>query len=439
MPSRPEFAVLVYFAVVASLFAAVVPVYEAPDEPFHLDYVNFLLERGALPDQRREESGVFREGHQPPLYYGLAALLTLPFRGGSAVEVEIERNPQHVLGGGERRDVAYFLHPPEPPFRSPGSRRAYTALRALGIALGAVTLLFTFRISRLLIPDDRWSWLPGAMLATLPQFLFIFSSISSDNLANALAAASIYLALRLLREPERGRHYLLLGVVLGLGLCTKKTTLPLLLPIAAMVFWLLQRGAPGRRQIVARTCLLLAAMLALGGWVYLRNLHLYGDLLGTEMEKRTLSFVVAEQSLLSPYFRWTFWSGVATSFVGRFGWMQIPLPLVVYLGWWLVLGAGIAGAAVAIVREREHRAPILLAAGFGLSNLAGVLYFNMTFPEPQGRYLFPVVSLVAVLAVFGLRFAAARLPAAARIVPVAVVLLGVVSDALALLRIRGFY
>jgi hypothetical protein len=65
MPSRPEFAVLLYFALAASLFAAVVPVHEAPDEPFHLDYVNFLLERGALPDQRREASGVFREGHQP--------------------------------------------------------------------------------------------------------------------------------------------------------------------------------------------------------------------------------------------------------------------------------------------------------------------------------------------------------------------------------------
>jgi hypothetical protein len=76
--------------------------------------------------------------------------------------------------------VPYFLHPPEPPFRSPGSRGAYYALQALGIALGMVTLLLTFQISRLLIPDDHWSWLPGAIVATLPQFLFISASISNQ-------------------------------------------------------------------------------------------------------------------------------------------------------------------------------------------------------------------------------------------------------------------
>ena len=48
MLRRPEIAVLAWFAIFASLYAAAVPAVEAPDEPFHLDYVNFLLERHEL-------------------------------------------------------------------------------------------------------------------------------------------------------------------------------------------------------------------------------------------------------------------------------------------------------------------------------------------------------------------------------------------------------
>ncbi len=137
----------------------------------------------------------------------------------------------------------------------------------------------------------------------------------------------------------------------------------------------------------------------------------------------------------------TFWSAFSVSFVGLFGWMQIRLPVVFYVGYWLVLGVGLLAAAASLLQDRDRRPDVLLAAGFGVSCLAGVIYFNLTFPEPQGRYLFPVASLVVVLVVFGLHRLADRTAGRwpARAVPAAVVVLGVAADALALLRIRGFY
>ncbi|MFQ5417225.1 MAG: DUF2142 domain-containing protein [Myxococcota bacterium] len=441
MPSRPELAVLLYFAVAACVFAAVVPVFEAPDEPFHLGYVNFLLEHRSLPNQLDENHRVFREGHQPPLFYALAAVWTVPFRGGAPVEVDIARNPRHDLGGGRQRDVPYFLHPPDGPFPTRGDRGAFYALRGLGIALGLVTLCFTFGIARVFLPDERWVWVPGALLASLPQFVFVCSSLNSDNLANALAAAGIYLALRWFEEPKRRRHALWLGVVFGLGIATKKTMLTLLPPLALAIAWLLAKRADLRMRLIGNAGVALTTMVAIGGWVYLRNRALYGDLLGTEMEKATLAFIVHEQGLLSAYFRSTFWSATCISFVGLFGWMQIRLPGLLYVAYWCVLAAGLLAAALSLLRDGDRRSVSLLAAGFGMSSLAGLIYFNTTFPEPQGRYLFPVVSLMAVLVVFGLRSLADRVPGLwpARAVRVALPVLGVVADALSLLRIRGFY
>jgi 4-amino-4-deoxy-L-arabinose transferase-like glycosyltransferase len=434
----PELAVLVYFAIAASLFAASVPVFEAPDEPFHLGYVDFLLERRELPNQLDESRRVFREGHQPPLFYALAAALTLPFRGGESVLVEIERNPNHELGGGGRRDVPYYLHPPPHPFPDTGSRAAFYALRALGIGLGLLNLLLVLRIARRFLPDDA-CWLAAALVATLPQFLFISGSINNDNLANLVATAVIVASFRVLERPESAREAVALGLLLGLGLCIKKTVLALLPPVVGILAWSLARGAAPRGRLLANAGAGAGAMLAVGGWVWLRNLQLYGDPLGSEVERTTLQFIVNEQSLLSPYFRYLFWKASGASFVGLFGWMQIQLPLASYAYWCLLLGAGVGMAGAAAWFRGARRAAVTLAAAFGLSSLAAVVHYNTTFPEPQGRFLFPVIAPVAAAAALGIERIVARLPGSPRLLRVALVAPLVAIDGVALLRIARFY
>jgi len=436
----PELAVLGYFAVAASLFAAVVPVFETPDEPFHLGYVNYLLERRELPNQLDESRRVFREGHQPPLFYALAAAITLPFRAGDPVRVEIERNPSHQLGGGQRRDVPYYLHPPPHPFAGSASRAAFYALRAMGIGLGLLNLLLVLRIARRFLPNET-CWLAAALVATLPQFLFISGSLNSDNLANLVSTAVIAASFRVLERPERTREAVLLGLLLGLGLCVKKTTLALFPPVAGILVWLLLRGAAPRARLLANAAAAAAAVLVVGGWVWLRNLLLYGDLLGTEMERTTLHFIVNEQSLLSPYFRGVFWTATGTSFVGLFGWMQVRLAFAAYAYWWLLLAAGVGvGAAVVWTGgARARRAPTTLAAGFGLSCLAAVIYYNTTFPEPQGRFLFPVIAAVAATAALGIETIVARVSWDPRLLRAVLLVPLLAIDGAALLRIVRFY
>jgi 4-amino-4-deoxy-L-arabinose transferase-like glycosyltransferase len=438
MSRRLETALLAWFAVAAALSAVAVPVFEAPDEPFHLDYVNFLLERHELPDQLDESKRVFREGHQPPLYYALAALVTLPFRGGEAISVRLERNPQHALGGGRRSDVPYYDHAPPGPFPDSGSRAAFYALRILGIVFGVANLLLVLRIARRFLPEQG-AWLAAAIVATLPQFLFISGSINNDNLANLVATALILASLRVFERPERTREWIALGLLLGLGLCVKKTVLALVPPIAVLVVWLFARGNLPRLRLAAHAAAALAATLAVGGWVLVRNQLLYGDPLGSEMERRTLHFLVSDQSVFSPYFRGIFWTATLQSFVGMFGWMQLRLPAAAYGFWWLLLLLGTAAGAWRALGAGERRAPVVLAIGFSTSCLAAAVYYNSSFPEPQGRFLFPGLAAIAGVAALGLERIGARFPGAGRIPAIALLLVLMAIDAAALLRIARFY
>ena len=77
------------------------PLGEAPDEPAHMEYVRFVVVNQRLPIQCLAPciSEVDGEGHQPPLAYLLAALVSAPFIEQTAW-VPQAINPQFLWRGG---------------------------------------------------------------------------------------------------------------------------------------------------------------------------------------------------------------------------------------------------------------------------------------------------------------------------------------------------
>lgn len=291
--------------------------------------------------------------------------------------------------------------------------------------------------------SGRWALLPAVFVATLPQFLFVSATIGNDALTGLLVTVCLLLALSLLDGRLRGRSYLLLGVCLGLALLTKKTALFLLPGLALLLGYAAAARPDGRQRAraAAWTAALLATLALVSGWYFLRSQALYGDPLGTAMEKATLGALVQEKSLDSPYFGGPFRRELWESFFGKFGWMQAALPPGVYAFYALLLAAGGAGALVAVAARRFPALPALFAAGFILSCFGGVVVYNLTYSQPQGRFLFPVLSLLAVLLAAGLRELLGRLPlpglGAALLVALVAALVAV--DALALQTLWQFY
>jgi 4-amino-4-deoxy-L-arabinose transferase-like glycosyltransferase len=240
--------------------------------------------------------------------------------------------------------------------------------------------------------------LAAILLVGLPQFAFISGGITNDNLANLLGTLTLYGLLRLIESPDALRWHAWVGLLLGLGLLTKKSLLALLMGWMLLMAWLLWRGARQRRHVAKGALIALLVMLAVSGWWLIRNLMLYGDLLGSEMERRTLPALVQEKSLFSRYFLASFWRVTLFSAIGIFGWMNVLLPLWVY-----ALGTGLLFVALVGLVRGWSGMPLGLrwCWVWVLLQVAGLVWYNLTYSQPQGRLLFPVLSAGLALIAYG--------------------------------------
>lgn len=393
--------VLLYLILAVS-FAIITPPFEAPDETGHLFYINHVARTGSLPVQIDPERRVVGEGHQFPLYYVIGAIPVRLFLADNSVDLLPVKNRRYEAADAKGRDFPRFLHRDVEFFASDSDRAMFYLLRGCSIALGALTVWLTWAIAGMVRADSRFQFLATLLVATLPQFLFISASINNDNLVTLAATAAIYAALRFWQQPGLW-NAVAVGAALGIALLTKKSALFLVPAIVVMLcaMWIVRR--PNRDAVVRFGLAAIALAALLSAPIFIRNQVVYGDVLGAEMERQTLPELVDEKSLWDVYWMETFIPRMAESFVGVFGWMNVWLPLTVYL-LYLLLGFLAVVGAIGSVRDSEVEERWKL--GFLLSLcvlcLAGVIYYNLTYTQYQGRFLFPVIAPIAVLSAFGL-------------------------------------
>ena len=427
---------LLAYLALAVLFAMRTPAWQAPDEPAHYNYVRQLVE-GNLPviapgdwdqaylgqivgaefDPAYSVAGLTYEDWQPPLYYLLQA-------------------PLYRLSGG-----------------------ALTAMRLLSVALGAGVVALAYVVGRATFGGRVPPALAvAAFVAFLPQHLAILASVNNDSLAELLIAAILALLVVPWPEPATrgdGRRLLALGLLLGAAFLTKGTAY-LMAPVAGA--FLLARHWGAWRPLARALLLVFVPALLLGLLWWGRNLAVYGGL--DALGKSAHDAVVVGQPRTSEWIAQYGLGGTAgrflrttfVSFWGQFGWMAAPLP-----GWMVAGLAGLTGVAVVGLglRVAGSQWPVIsdqrLAAGrrpsvnrqhilvLGLTVLLTAalhVYYNLTFVQHQGRYLYPALIPIAVGFVAGwaywLRPAARRWPWAAWLLPlgVAAVLGGIALFAL---------
>jgi 4-amino-4-deoxy-L-arabinose transferase-like glycosyltransferase len=394
---------LILFLLCAGLWSLAIPPFETPDEPGHARFVNFLLERQRLPVAGEEAPG---EAHQPPLYYALAAALARVFHL-DPIRVEPARNPAFRWYGGTQENK--YLH--EPSEDAATLRR----LRLLSVALGAGTVALIYLMgvaSGALSP--RAAVLVAAFAAFLPQFTFISGSLNNDSLANFLAAGALASLAAALRRPSHRALWGLAGILAGLGLLAKFTGLALL-PCGAIALLLARRVPPEdggfRRGAAPAAALFFLPALLIPAPLWARNGLVLGDPLGLAAQVKTLPNLLDPKNLASGYFFTEFPVVLFESFCGRFGWMSLRLPAVLYIA---ALAATLTAVAGLILMGRQRRdcppprAHALLWAAVAVQ-LAQIVVYNMTFTQAQGRFLFPVLGPIAILFCSGMVQAARRL------------------------------
>jgi len=396
---RPLLAlIIVGYLVLGGLYAARTPAWQVPDEPAHYnyiaqvaggalpvlevgdwdnDYLEAIKSSGFKPDAIGNRLGTIQyEDHQPPLYYILAA-------------------PVFSLTGGQ-------LFP----------------LRLFSVLIGALVVLSAYATVAALFPGQPYLALgTAAFVAFLPQHLAMMAGVNNDCLTELIVGLTLFACVRWLRgganagRAERN-NALLLGLLLGLGFLTKTTAYMLVFVVAAALLLRArrERWMPARVLRIFAVIAIPAALLG-GAW-WLRNVGVYGvpDVLGLRRhdavvvgQQRTAEFITVKGTgqYLIDAVQTTF-----ESFWGRFGWMGVPWPrnivtLLVFFNVFALMGASVAFVQFRALVSPVQRDGLLVLALTALLALLLFIYYNLSFVQFQGRYLF------TALIPFGLYFTAA--------------------------------
>lgn len=415
-------------AALGILYATRIPPYNAPDEPAHVNYVREIAEHAALP--------VLQVGDwDAALLDDLKAARFPPDRDVSAIRYESHQPPLY-----------YLLLAPVARLTGDDQRAQVVALRVATVAISALTLVALHRAA--------WRVFRGEMTVRLavvgfaafvPMHIATGASVSNDALTELFLTLLLWRCLVALAEGLDTRQAAVLGGLAGLGMLTKVSAavgLPLLTvailgaarPSRVSAAGVLRQAGP---HLVAAWSV---ALLLFGPWL-LRGVFVYGPTDPIGLRRHDL--VVAGQPLtgaIGPAVALRSLATLFRSFWGQFGWMGVLLDERIYLGLagltaivLLSLGLFLApwGGFWRDLTPLDRR-EMALASLPVLSIALGTLGYNLTYLQPQGRYLFPAMAGIALWSVAALRETIAPRQRAAVFVVVGLALVGL--DVVALFR-----
>ncbi len=442
-----------------NLYSLATPLFEASDEAWHYPFVQHLASGGGLPVQRADQTDADapwrQEGSQPPLYYALAALVTVPVDDSNWRQIR-RLNPHGDLGlASHDGNMNVVLQSPAERFPWTGAALAVRLARLLSIILSTLTVWFAWLAGRELFPPphpdtsqpDHALWLRlGTMVFTacVPMFAFISGSINNDNAAVLFSTMGVWWALRIARRRDTTqRAAIIAGLIASAGALSKSSALGLIgLFGLAAVLASISRDAQRQSRTFSRlgghvarlaldaarfTLVVALVVVVCAGWWFVRNLALYGDLLGWNAFLDAVGRRSPPASLAQ---LWTEREGFVRSYWGVFGAMNVLMPPLIYdalNGMSVVAAAGLiwslfrprsasqpsAGSATvgaarpaSIVHHLAalicRRAPAILGLFWvGLIFVAFLRWTSLT-PASQGRLMFPCIAVIAAGLSYGL-------------------------------------
>jgi len=346
------------------------PVFHAPDEQSHFNYIKHLSEQKTFPIQttRMGDAANEWEYFQPPLYY----LILVPLY----------------------RAAEWMFH---------DQTATVVTLRCCSLLLWLMNVWFGVVWLRRLQIKDRPVWmLVMALACLLPTYTFVSSAINNDNLLATLGGGLLCLMAR--RGPS-SRTSLALGGLLGLALLTKQSALVFIPALVLLTFLDCRRSrllwSAGFRHL---TLVLGVAALLFAPWA-LRNFQVYGTFTPEHLSATPVlwpsflhGFASAGHNLVK-----TFWavSGISNN-------VGYPFPLVGLV----LLVAWVVGQQMGLTREQKTDALNLKANGPVVAALALavflavvlVLQFGYLFGMGQGRHLFLLLYPILLFLAAGWRF-----------------------------------
>ncbi|NJM39800.1 MAG: hypothetical protein HC853_03015 [Anaerolineae bacterium] len=264
------------------------------------------------------------------------------------------------------------------------------------------------------------------------MFLHIMASVNNDTLAAAMASLALLLGARMIRLGVTPKRALGLGLVLGGAGLAKASGLALVGVVPFFVvlaeWWkrrdegmrregdkeIKEEAVPSSPHLLISLAFMVAPVLLIAAWWYVRNWLLYGDPTGTAMMAQIAG---PRMPPLRSYVDLVYeWDGFFKTYWGLFGAVNIAMsdwvyPLLTALV--VVGGAGLIWAIgnwlLAIQRSETRQLSIansqllvalMMLSAFLVAFIALMRWTAMTLAS-QGRLLFPVIAVISCFLAVG--------------------------------------
>lgn len=336
------------------ILLGVTPPFAAPDEAAHFRYIQYVATHHALPIQHaRMGRTPAYEDYQPPLYYAVST-------------------PMYAVGHWfTGNDVG-----------------ALRVLRYTSLLWWLVTFACAVALVRRLGYDGT---LPGTvaigLVAVLPTYIALSTDVTNDGLAIALSTATLMVA----AKPVTRCSAVTLGTLVGCALLTKLTAIALLPTVVALLCL--------RRVSARRLCLIGIIAAAIVAPFLIRNLRVYGNLTAENVANIPYHWPSLAAAIRASVINIipTFWStyGVGNN-LSPFPSAEIHLTVALCaVGAWAALSRG---RLWRLRMSTPHGAFIGASAVGGVVAIALTMRFGLLYYQPHGRFLFPFLVPLGLLA-----------------------------------------
>jgi hypothetical protein len=433
------------FVIRGSFYAAVLPIWEGYDEPYHFAYLQYLVAKHtpptlATPVSRQIDASL----HVLPLPWMLS-LQAIPkplythekYWNLVPAEREFlqkqfkelpsqwsrEPSPEVFQNYEAQQPPLYYLlcWPLLLVLKNQSLAAQVLGVRIAGIVLASLAIPLGFVLIQRVTESATVAARIISLVIVMPELYINLARVSNEALSIVLYSALLYGLVRFPQQLPKVWTMLLGGIALGLGLLTKAyflTAIPAFFLIA--IFFVSRHPQHYRRILVSCLTAGMLCVVIAGPW-YFRVHRETGSWSG--LQPATLVHHSALGVIASiPRVNWR--SGVLSIVISHiwFGaWSFLRLPRLWYIGFGIVYLLALAGLVRLGLRLRSHSAGVMLSADaffvlicfyaffcLGLAYDILLLFVSVGASSSTGWYMYCLVLGEAMLLYFGLQ---ALLPA----------------------------
>jgi len=242
---------------------------KGPDEETNLAYTEFLINKGRLPVSYEERDLIGKDSNWPALYHLILAqisrLMGIDVSGPPYIKIFWDSFRYRVIDAGQEW---YYLYTEDQLWPFLGRILVLHLGRWLSILFGLLNLWLIYRVCLELLPNRPWLGIAAVALAAFwPTYTFISGVMNEDTMMSALTTLYLWVVILAVKEPDKGWLYGAMGLVLGLSVTVKYTTIILPLEVIGVLAVLAWRHAYGGWWWFRRTALVgIWAVVASSWW-----------------------------------------------------------------------------------------------------------------------------------------------------------------------------